>query len=83
LGDNELLIFAGSQDSSVRVWNVTTQQEIALFNGHEKMVFGAVNSVAFDESGRYLASGWMRHAACSIMIFHGTFVLQHGLLFAS
>jgi WD40 repeat protein len=37
----------------VRIWDVSTQQQVAELRGHTS----AVTSVAFDGSGKYLASG--------------------------
>ena len=41
------------QDKTVRIWDVSTQQQVAELRGHTN----AVTSVAFDGSGKYLASG--------------------------
>ena len=61
-----VLLFAGSDDSTVRLWEVATQRELAVLTGHTK----AVNSVAFDGSGKYLASGGARGAtSSSIAVF--------------
>ena len=46
-------MFAGSGDKSVRIWDVSTQQQVAVLTGHTERV----NAVAFDVSGKYLASG--------------------------
>ncbi len=48
-----LLFFSGSSDNTVRLWDVASQQEVAVLRGHTSDVL----SVAFDGSGRYLASG--------------------------
>ena len=48
-----LLFFSGSVDNTVRLWDVASQQEVAVLRGHT----GTVYSVAFDGSGRFLASG--------------------------
>jgi WD40 repeat protein len=37
----------------VRIWDVSTQQQVAELRGHTREVM----SVAFDGSGKYLASG--------------------------
>ena len=47
------LFFTGSYDKTVRIWDVGTMQQVAKLEGHT----WAVNSVAFDGSGKYLASG--------------------------
>ena len=47
------LFFTGSCDNTVRIWDVSTMQQVAQLQGHE---YG-VTSVAFDGSGKYLASG--------------------------
>ena len=47
------LFFAGSADNTVRVWDVSSMQQVAELKGHT----GWVMSVAFDSSGKYLASG--------------------------
>ena len=44
---------SSSSDKTVRIWDVSTQQQVAELRGHTK----AVTSVAFDGSGKYLASG--------------------------
>ena len=45
--------FGGSTDNSVRIWDVSTQQQVAELRGHTSQV----TSVAFDGSGKYLVSG--------------------------
>jgi len=47
------LFFIGSWDKTVRIWDVATKQQVAELKGHT----GWVRSVAFDSSGKYLASG--------------------------
>jgi WD40 repeat protein len=47
-----LLFFTGSWDNTVRIWDVASHQQLAELRGHT-----SVTSVAFDGSGRYLASG--------------------------
>ena len=47
------LFFTGSDDKTVRIWDVSTMQQVAQLQGHTDRV----NSVAFDGSGKYLASG--------------------------
>ena len=47
------LFFTGSEDSTVRIWDVSTMQQVAQLQGHTR----SVRSVAFDGSGQYLASG--------------------------
>ncbi len=42
-----------SSDNSVRIWDVSTQQQVAVLTGHTS----AVTSINFDVSGKYLASG--------------------------
>ena len=51
--DHPPLFFTGSNDKTVRIWDVATKQQVAELKGHTR----AVNSVAFDSSGKYLASG--------------------------
>ena len=53
-----VLLFAGSEDKTVRLWEVATQRELAVLTGHTN----GVTSVAFDGSGKYLASGGARGA---------------------
>ena len=48
-----LLFFTGSRDKTVRIWDVSTQQQVAELRGHTDVV----TSVAFDGSGKFLASG--------------------------
>ena len=50
-GTNSL--FGSSSDNSVRIWDVSTQQQVAVLTGHTS----AVTSINFDVSGKYLASG--------------------------
>jgi WD40 repeat protein len=45
--------FTGSDDKTVRIWEVASQQQVAELKGHTSYV----TSVAFDSSGKYLASG--------------------------
>ena len=47
------LFFTGSDDKTVRVWDVSSMQQVAELKGHTSDVM----SVAFDSSGKYLASG--------------------------
>ncbi len=42
-----------ASDNTVRIWDVSTQQQVAELRGHTRQV----TSVAFDGSGKYLASG--------------------------
>jgi WD40 repeat protein len=42
----------------VRIWDVASQQQVAQLTGHTSYV----RSVAFDGSGKYLASGEMTQA---------------------
>ena len=61
-----VLLFAGSGDKTVRLWEVATQRELAVLTGHTSIVW----SVAFDGSGKYLASGGARGAtSSSIAVF--------------
>ena len=61
-----VLLFAGSWDKTVRLWEVATQRELAVLTGHTDWV----TSVAFDGSGKYLASGGARGAtSSSISVF--------------
>ena len=53
-----LLFFTGSHDNTVRIWDVASQQQVAQLTGHTS----PVTSVAFDGSGKYLASGEMTQA---------------------
>ena len=53
-----LLFFTGSCDNTVRIWDVASQQQVAQLTGHTDWV----TSVAFDGSGKYLASGEMTQA---------------------
>ena len=57
--------FFGSSDNTVRLWEVATQRELAVLTGHTNIV----TSVAFDGSGKYLASGGARGATSSIAVF--------------
>ena len=53
-----LLFFTGSYDNTVRIWDVASQQQVAQLTGHTSTLM----SVAFDGSGKYLASGEMTQA---------------------
>jgi WD40 repeat protein len=45
--------------SNVQLWDVSTQQEVAVFSGNTSSdTWVAVSSVALDGSGRILASGF-------------------------
>ena len=48
----------GSSDNTVRIWDVASHQQVAELKGHTNWV----TSVAFDSSGKYLASGERRGA---------------------
>ena len=50
--------FTGSWDNTVRIWEVASQEQVAELKGHTSAVW----SVAFDSSGKYLASGERRGA---------------------
>ena len=56
--DHPPLFFTGSDDKTVRIWDVAAQQQVAELKGHTS----DVRSVAFDSSGKYLASGERRGA---------------------
>ncbi len=47
------LFFTGSYDNTVRIWEVASQKQVAELKSHTNWV----TSVAFDSSGKYLASG--------------------------
>jgi WD40 repeat protein len=51
--DHPPLFSTGSDDNTVRIWDVATKQQVAELKGHTNIV----TSVAFDSSGKYLASG--------------------------
>jgi serine/threonine protein kinase len=46
-------IISGSEDHTVRLWDLRTGYEIRCFDGHK----GTVNCVAFSPNGRLIASG--------------------------
>ncbi len=46
-------VVSGSYDRSVRLWDISTSQQIAKFMGHE----GSVLSVAFGGDGKWIISG--------------------------
>jgi WD40 repeat protein len=47
------LLASGSQDRTVRVWELTTGEEVVCFKGHERPVL----TVAFSPDGKYVVSG--------------------------
>jgi WD40 repeat protein len=47
------LFVTGSNDNSIRLWDVATKQQVAVLAGHT----GSVTSLSFDSSGKFLASG--------------------------
>jgi WD40 repeat protein len=49
---------SGSFDKTVSIWDVSTQQQVAELRGHGDTVY----SLAFDGSGKYLASGEVAEA---------------------
>ena len=53
---------SSSADNSVRIWDVSTQQQVAVLTGHSE----SVNAVAFDVSGKYLASGEITRLKCDV-----------------
>ena len=46
-------MFAGSDNNFVRIWDVSTQQQVAVLTGHTS----AVTSINFDVSGKFLVTG--------------------------
>ncbi|WP_334311588.1 hypothetical protein [Microcystis aeruginosa] len=44
---------SGSQDNTIKIWEVATGKELRTLTGH----FEAVFSVVYSPDGRYLASG--------------------------
>ena len=47
------ILASGSNDNTIKLWNIESQTEIATLKGHSR----GVNSVAFNNSGTILASG--------------------------
>ena len=47
------MLASGSNDKTIKLWNIETKAEIATLYGHKK----SVNSVAFNNIGTLLASG--------------------------
>ena len=54
--------YGSSSDNSVRIWDVGTQQQVAVLTGHTE----SVRAVAFDVSGKYLASGEITRLKCDV-----------------
>ena len=50
---NGTILASGSDDTTIKLWNVETKTEIATLKGHSYYV----NSVAFNTNGTILASG--------------------------
>lgn len=48
-----LILGVGTADGAIKIWDITSQTNVANCEGHT----GAVNSVAFSENGYYMASG--------------------------
>ena len=46
-------LMSGSSDHALRMWNITTGEELQVLQGHE----GVVRSVAFSPDGQNVASG--------------------------
>ena len=55
-------VSGSSSDNSVRIWDVSTHQQVAVLTGHTE----SVNAVAFDVSGKYLASGEITRSTCEV-----------------
>ena len=51
--ENRLLVVSGSDDKTVRVWDVSTGQCEATWEGHSEWV----NSVCFSPDGKRVVSG--------------------------
>ena len=47
------LLASGSDDRTIKLWNVESRTEVATLKGHSN----SVNSVAFNSEGTLLASG--------------------------
>jgi WD40 repeat protein len=50
---DERLIVSGSSDSTVRVWEVATGQQVRVLEGHTRNV----RNVAWSRDGQYIVSG--------------------------
>ena len=50
---NGSLLASGSNDKTIKLWNLETKTKIATLKGHDHWV----NSVAFNPNGTLLASG--------------------------
>ncbi|MGB3510879.1 MAG: serine/threonine-protein kinase [Microcoleaceae cyanobacterium] len=50
---NDNIVASGSEDETIKLWQVDSGREILTISGH----FGYVNSVAFSPDGKILASG--------------------------
>ena len=46
-GQGQTLVFSGSSDASIRVWNAETGKQLAKLDGHRR----AVEAIVLDEAG--------------------------------
>ena len=49
-GQGQTLVFSGSSDASIRVWNAETGKQLAKLDGHRR----AVEAIVLDEAGKSL-----------------------------
>ncbi len=77
---------AGSENRTIKIWNISTQQEIVTLSGHAK----GVSSIAYSPDGKYLASGsydskikiWDMHTHQEIATFSGHAKVVHSIAYS-